>query len=115
VRGERSIRRLAIEHPDASNYAAALDAWLRALGIGSCQLVGQSLGTVIAARFAAEQPRWVGSLTLAGVARGMGGFLRRSGSGFSRRRLDDLTRLGQHEMALKRGPRLLGPEATETM
>src|SRR5205823_12453310 len=47
---------LAIEHPDAGNYAAALDAWLGALGVDRCHLVGQSLGTLIAARFAAAQP-----------------------------------------------------------
>src|SRR5258708_6766104 len=63
---------LAIEHPDTSDYAAALDAWLGALGIDRCHLVGQSLGTLIAARFSAEQPRRVLSLTLAGGARGHG-------------------------------------------
>jgi len=41
---------LAIEPPSASDYAAALDAWLRALDIDRCHLVGQSLGTLIAAR-----------------------------------------------------------------
>jgi pimeloyl-ACP methyl ester carboxylesterase len=74
---------LAIEHPDTSDYAAALDAWLGALGIDRCHLVGQSLGTLIAARFAAEQPRRVLNLTLAGVARGHGR-LPPSGSGFLR-------------------------------
>src|SRR5260370_39819227 len=31
---------LAIAHPDTSGYAAALHAWLRALGIGPCHPVG---------------------------------------------------------------------------
>jgi pimeloyl-ACP methyl ester carboxylesterase len=75
---------LAIEHPDTSDYTAALDAWLGALAVDRCHLVGQSLGTLIAARFAAEQPRRVLSLTLASIARGHGRLPRRSGSGFSR-------------------------------
>jgi pimeloyl-ACP methyl ester carboxylesterase len=106
---------LAIEHPDTSHYAAALDAWLGALGIDRCHLVGQSLGTLIAARFAAEQPRRVLSLTLASVARGHGRLPRPERQRLLAQRLDDLTQLGSHGMAAKRGPRLLGPEATETM
>jgi pimeloyl-ACP methyl ester carboxylesterase len=106
---------LAIEHPDTSDYAAALDAWLGALGIDRCHLVGQSLGTLIAARFAAEQPSRVLSLTLASIARGHGRLPPPERPRVLAQRLDDLTRLGPHGMAAKRGPRLLGPEATETM
>src|SRR5580693_10636302 len=106
---------LAIEHPDTSDYAAALDAWLGALGIDRCHLVGQSLGTLIAARFAAEQPRRVLSLTLAGVARGHGRLPPPERQRLLAQRLDDLAQLGPQGMAAKRGPRLLGPEATESM
>jgi pimeloyl-ACP methyl ester carboxylesterase len=106
---------LAIEHPDTSDYAAALDAWLGALGIERCHLVGQSLGTLIAARFAAEQPRRVLSLTLASIARGHGRLPPPERQRLLAQRLDDLTELRPHGMAAKRGPRLLGPEATETM
>jgi pimeloyl-ACP methyl ester carboxylesterase len=63
---------LAPEHPDASDYAAALDAWLGALDIARCHMLGHSLGTLIAARFAAEQPERVVSLTLSSIARGHG-------------------------------------------
>jgi pimeloyl-ACP methyl ester carboxylesterase len=106
---------LAIEHPDASDYAAALDAWLGALGIDRCHLVGQSLGTLIAARFAAERPRRVFSLTLASVARGHGRLPPPERQRLLAQRLDELTQFGPHGMAAKRGPRLLGPEATEAM
>jgi pimeloyl-ACP methyl ester carboxylesterase len=106
---------LAIERPDTSDYAVALDAWLGALGIDRCHLIGQSLGTLIAARFAAEQPRRVLSLTLAGVARGHGRFPPPERQRLLAQRLDDLAQLGPQGMAAKRGPRLLGPEATETM
>jgi pimeloyl-ACP methyl ester carboxylesterase len=106
---------LAIEDPDTSDYAAALDAWVGALGIDRCHLVGQSLGTLIAARFAAEQPTRVLSLTLASVARGHGRLSPPERRRLLAQRLDDIAKLGPHGMAAKRGPRLLGPEATETM
>jgi pimeloyl-ACP methyl ester carboxylesterase len=105
---------LAIEHPDTSDYAAALDAWLGALSIDRCHLAGQSLGTLIAARFAAEQPRRVLSLTLASIARGHGRLPPPERQRLLAQRLDNLAQLGPHGMAAKRGPRLLGPEATET-
>ena len=97
----------------ASLYAAALDSWLGALGIDRCHLVGQSLGTLIAARFAAEQPERVLSLTLVGIARGHGWLPPSERQRLLAQRLEDLNRLGPHGMAAQRGPRLLGPEATE--
>jgi pimeloyl-ACP methyl ester carboxylesterase len=113
--GYGASTRLAIEHPGASDYAAALDAWLGALGIDRCHLVGQSLGTLIAARFAAERPGRILSLTLASIARGHGRLPPPERQRLLAQRLDDLTELGPHGMAAKRGPRLLGPEATEAM
>src|SRR5262252_4836217 len=103
------------EHPAASNYAAALDDWLDALGIARCHLLGHSLGSLIAARFAAEHPERVITLTLAGVARGHGHLPPPQRERLLRQRLDDLAELGPHGMAAKRGPRLLGPEATEAI
>jgi pimeloyl-ACP methyl ester carboxylesterase len=70
---------------------------------------------LIAARFAAEQPRRILSLTLASIARGHGRLPAPERERLLAERLGDLTRLGPHGMAAKRGPRLLGPEATETM
>jgi pimeloyl-ACP methyl ester carboxylesterase len=112
--GYGASTRLAIEHPDTSDYAAALDAWLGALSIDRCHLAGQSLGTLIAARFAAEQPRRVLGLTLASIARGHGRLPPPERQRLLAQRLDNLAQLGPHGMAAKRGPRLLGPEATET-
>jgi pimeloyl-ACP methyl ester carboxylesterase len=57
--GYGASARLATEHPHASRYATALDRWLGALGIDRCHMLGHSLGTLIAARFAAEQPKRV--------------------------------------------------------
>ena len=107
--------RFATAPPDASLYAAALDSWLGALGIDRCHLVGQSLGTLIAARFAAEQPERVLSLTLVGIAKGHARLPPSERQRLLAQRLDDLNRLGPQGMAAKRGPRLLGPEATVAM
>lgn len=106
---------LAIPHPGAGDYAAALDAWLGALGIDRCHLVGQSLGTLIAARFAADQPGRVLSLTLAGLARGHGRLPQAERQRLLEQRLDDVGRLGPHGMAAKRAARLLGRDATESI
>jgi pimeloyl-ACP methyl ester carboxylesterase len=106
---------LAIERPTVSDYAAALAAWLSALRIDRYDMLGHSLGALIAARFAAQQPDRVSSLTLCSPARGH----RRLPVSEQRRhlaqRLDDLAELGPHGMAAQRGPRLLGPNATEAM
>jgi pimeloyl-ACP methyl ester carboxylesterase len=103
---------LAFAHPVASDYAAALDVWLDALGISRCHLLGHSLGTLISARFAADRPERVISLTLSSIARGHGRLPASERHRLLAQRLDDLDELGPHGMAAKRGPRLLGPEAT---
>jgi pimeloyl-ACP methyl ester carboxylesterase len=106
---------LATEHPGSSHYAAALDAWLAVLGVDRCHVLGHSLGTLIAARFVAERPRRVISLTLASIAKGHGPLPPAERQRLLAQRLDDLAELGPHGMAAKRGPRLLGPAATEEM
>jgi pimeloyl-ACP methyl ester carboxylesterase len=106
---------LSVAHPDAGHYAAALDALLGALGIGGCHVLGHSLGTLIAARFTAEQPKRVVTLTLASIAKGHGQVPPSERQRLLAERLDPLTELGALGMAAKRGPRLLAPEATETM
>lgn len=105
---------LAPAHPTANDYAAALDAWLGALGISRCHLLGHSLGTLIGTRLAADQPERVISLTLSAIARGHGRLPASERRRLLAQRLDDLAELGPHGMAAKRGPRLLGPDATET-
>jgi pimeloyl-ACP methyl ester carboxylesterase len=106
---------LAAEHPEAGDYAAALDAWLGALGVERCHIVGHSLGTLIGARFAAEQPKRVITLTLSAIAAGYGRLPPLERQRLLAQRLDDLTALGARGIAAKRGPRLLSPDATEAM
>jgi pimeloyl-ACP methyl ester carboxylesterase len=82
----------AADAPDVGDYADAVAQWLDATSITACHLVGHSLGSLIAARFAADYPARVKSLTLASCAVGH--------------------TLGPRAMAEKRGPRLLGPDAS---
>ena len=104
---------VAPQKPDAGDYAAALERFLEALDIDRLHLVGHSLGCVIAARFAHLHPDRILSLTLASVATGHARLPREVREWLRRTRLDDLAALGPRGMAEKRGPRLLGPNASE--
>jgi pimeloyl-ACP methyl ester carboxylesterase len=106
---------LATAEPDAGDYAAALERWLGALGLERLHLLGHSLGCLIAARFAAEQPQRLFSLTLCGVARGYGRLPPAERQALLAGRLDDLAALGPRGMAERRTPRLLGADATPAM
>jgi pimeloyl-ACP methyl ester carboxylesterase len=106
---------LAPESPTASDYAAALGAMLDALGIPACHLVGHSLGTLIAASFAADHPQRILSLTLASVAAGQARLPAAEREKALAQRLGDVVELGPRRMADQRGPRLLAPAATPEM
>jgi|KBSSwiStaDraftv2_1062776.scaffolds.fasta_scaffold01012_8 pimeloyl-ACP methyl ester carboxylesterase len=102
--------------PTAADYAVALNELLRTLHIDRCHLVGHSLGTLMAARFAADfGAERLLSLTLCGASGGQGKLPAEQRKAMLDERLDDLARLGARGMAEKRGPRLLGPHATPAM
>jgi pimeloyl-ACP methyl ester carboxylesterase len=106
---------LAPESPRAADYAAALAAMLDALGIPACHLVGHSLGTLIAASFAADHQQRILSLTLASVAAGQARLPAAEREKALAQRLGDVVELGPRRMAEQRGPRLLAPAATPEM
>lgn len=106
---------LAPESPRATDYAAALAVMLDALGIPACHLVGHSLGTLIAASFAADHPQCILSLTLASVAAGQARLPAAEREKALAQRLGDVVELGPRRMAEQRGPRLLAPAATPEM
>jgi pimeloyl-ACP methyl ester carboxylesterase len=106
---------LAPESPRANDYAAALGVMLDALGIPACHLVGHSLGTLIAASFAADHPERILSLTLASVAAGQARLPAAEREKALAQRLGDVVELGPRRMAEQRGPRLLAPAATPEM
>ncbi len=98
--------------PDAGDYAQRLAEWLDALGVSRINLVGHSLGCLVAARFAADFPQRVGSLTLASIAAGHARMAPEDRKRLLEGRVGDVAELGPRGMAEKRGPRLLGPKAT---
>ncbi len=106
---------LKSDTPDAGDYAAALLAFLDSLGISRCHLVGHSLGTLMAARFALLHADRLLSLTLSSIATGHAKMAPDERSRLLQSRLDDIVTLGARGMAEKRGPRLLGPDATVEM
>ncbi len=98
---------LAVEWPDASDYAAALNRLLAHLGIARCVLVGHSLGNLIAARCALEAPARIASLVLICPAIG---YRARKGAPLPPQvaaRIEELDRLGPEKFAAKRAWGLL--------
>lgn len=103
---------VAPETPTASDYAEVLRRLLDRLGWPRVHLLGHSLGAVMAARFAAESGERLASLTLASVALGHARHDPEKRAAALAARLADLADLGPRGLAEKRGPRLLGPEAS---
>ena len=106
---------LPMEAPVAADYAAALAGLLDELKIGRCHLLGHSLGALMAASFAADRPQRILSLTLASIAGGHAKLPAAERERQLAQRVGDVATLGAREMAEKRGPRLLGPDATPVM
>jgi len=84
-------------------------------GLGAALAGTQTRTARIAARFVAEHPDSVVGLTLASIAKGHGRLSQSERQRLLAQRLDDVASLGPRGMAAKRGPRLLGREATEEM
>ena len=80
--------------------------FLEALGVDQFHLVGNSLGCVMAARFARLYPERILSLTLCSIATGHAQLPTAERERLRAMRLDDLAALGPQGMAEKRGPRL---------
>jgi pimeloyl-ACP methyl ester carboxylesterase len=102
---------LAPAEPSAEDYAASLQEFLAGLGVDRFHLVGHSLGSIMASRYAKLHPERILSLTLASVATGHAQLPAVEREKLRAGRLDDLAALGPRGMAEKRGPRLLGPNA----
>jgi pimeloyl-ACP methyl ester carboxylesterase len=83
------------------------------LKVDRLHLVGHSLGTIMAARFALLYPQRVLSLTLASMSGGHARLSEAERVRLREARLSDLAALGAQGMAKKRGPRLLSAQATD--
>lgn len=109
---------LAADWPVESDYAEALGRFLDALELNQVTLLGHSLGTLMAARFAALHPERVTEMVLGACACGHGQAPGGKLSEAAAARLAELEELGARAFAEKRGPRLLAepngnPEARE--
>jgi pimeloyl-ACP methyl ester carboxylesterase len=98
---------LAADWPVEADYAEALLRFCDALGLGRVTLLGQSLGTLMAARFAADYPGRVAALVLAACATGHGAAPGGPLSDAAAARLEALETQGARAFAEARAPRLL--------
>jgi pimeloyl-ACP methyl ester carboxylesterase len=104
---------LAVEWPDASDYAAALNRWLAHLAITRCILVGHSLGCLIAARYALATPARIAALFLISPALGYRAEKNGALPPPVAARIEELDRLGAEKFAAKRAPGLLADPAAQ--
>ncbi len=102
---------LAVDTPDASDYAAALNRLLAELDISHCILVGHSLGTLVAARLAVASPNRVAALALISPALGYGAERNGPLPPLVASRIEDLDRLGAEAFAAQRASGLLADPA----
>jgi pimeloyl-ACP methyl ester carboxylesterase len=102
---------LAESRPDASDYAAALQRLLDRLAIARCMLLGHSLGTLMAARFALTWPARVERLFLVSPALGYGTAKDQPVPPGVAARIEDLDRLGAERFAAARAPGLVADPA----
>ncbi|KMZ13491.1 Beta-ketoadipate enol-lactone hydrolase [Candidatus Burkholderia humilis] len=105
--------RVSSAPPVAADYADALRAWLDALRIDRCMLVGHSLGAIVAGSFAAETPERVAGLLLISPAAGYGAASTQIREQKRDARLKMLHDLGPEGLARERSANMLSPHASE--
>ncbi len=99
--------------PDLADYAGALAAFLDAIGVDEANVVGQSVGALIAASFARVFPGRTRAVVLAHPLFGFGALPAGERSAAVEERTGAFLRLGPRGFAEDRGPRLLAPGASE--
>jgi pimeloyl-ACP methyl ester carboxylesterase len=103
---------LTAAQPHATDYAQRLWDWLDALQVQTpVDLVGHSLGALMAARAARLQPARVRRVVLLSPARGYGDASAAERDKVLHGRLDNLQRLGPQGMAAARAAAMLTPDA----
>ena len=103
---------VASARPVAADYAARLVHFLDHLGLDRVDLLGHSLGALVAGAFAAARPGRVERIILAAPARGHRTNPAAPLPPPAQNRLDALDALGPVGLAAKRAPRLLSSVAT---
>lgn len=100
--------------PVAADYAAVCSAWLDALGIERCIVVGHSLGAIMAASLAAAQPSRVAGLLLLSPASGYGTADPQIRIAKRDNRIAMIDLLGPEGMAEQRSHNMLSAHAVES-
>jgi len=99
--------------PDARDYAGVLEQFLDAMGVGSCHLVGHSLGALMACSFVRRWPYRVKSLLIGDPAAGYGDAGPEIQAERREGRLGLLDRLGPAGLAKERHGNLLSADAPD--
>lgn len=99
--------------PVAADYAAALEAWLDALAIEQCVLVGHSLGAIVAGAFARRVPERLAGLLLLSPAGGYGSAPAETRDTRRDNRLAMLAELGPQGLAEQRSANMLSAQASD--
>lgn len=102
---------LPMPAPTADDYARSMWAWLDALGIGQINLVGHSLGALMAAAATRSMPQRVRHLVLLAPALGYATAAPEIRTAKLKDRLRNLETLGPQGMADKRGAAMLSGDA----
>ncbi len=104
---------LTASAPTAADYATALADFLDALGVVRADVVGHSLGALMAAAFARANPARVRSLTLASPAIGHGDAPASERESKLDARIGQMRELGPDGLARERAARLVSGSASE--
>ncbi|MFY0585485.1 alpha/beta fold hydrolase [Burkholderia pseudomallei] len=110
--GYGASSRVAADSPVASDYAASLAAWLDALRIERCVLVGHSLGAIMAGAFARIAGERLAGLLLISPAGGYGSAPADVRAGRRDSRLALLASLGPQGLAAERSANMLSAQAS---
>jgi pimeloyl-ACP methyl ester carboxylesterase len=105
---------VAAGSPVAADYANALRAWLDAMDVDRCVLVGHSLGAIVAGSFAVHAPERVAGLLLISPAAGYGAASTELRESKRDARLAMLKELGPQGLARERSANMVSQYADET-
>ena len=98
------------KNPTAEHYAHTLSAVLDTIGVFKVHILGQSMGALIGAAYAAEYPDQTLSYTFCQGLIGLAGLLDSERLQQRNKLLKELRNLGPEKFAEERGRKLLGPD-----